>query len=552
MNQHIPIARLPPEVLGHVFTCLIAIMDKRPPQALHGVKSLGKNRWLLVTHVCHHWREVALRTPVLWTNISVEYGSVEGVEAFITRSGKVPLRVKVGNITNIERWQGTLQLLAGEMSRVEECELCVSEDTWKAFVQHFPPTVPLLRSLVIRVDGTIEPATREALSLLLSRSAAPCLKTLKVSFFMILWKKIVLPQSLTCLEVNSSKGGFSLEPGPNVAAAIGYMPVLQKLQLLHVLAPLHDHQQSLPSVISPVTLPRLRLLHISASALACVHFVDHLIILGDAAIHLHFHDYPANAASLLVPPLSSKMVSLEGPLEDLDRQMIRAVSLEKSELVFYKYDNPPTNQPSRYRLQIQFSSPMVQSGVPLSDLCSNLPLQNVSFLQARHMTCEKEVQPSWTNMLSAMSNIQTLHFLSPDIEPDDLIALLCARAGVPEERLQQPTFLLPNLKVLILEQVHFQTINAYHGSTSFAYALQDEIIARKKAGHQLEKVIVSQCVNMNDEDIKVLVEVVPVDWDESVEFESFDSENDEDSYDESVDTSDESMDTYHRNGWIDI
>ena len=542
MNQHVPIARLPPEVLGHIFACLVAIMEEYLP----GFGRLGSSpnyRWLSVTHVCHHWREVALRTPVLWTNISVQHSrSVERVEAFITRSRRAPLRVKVRVIQDIERWRGTLKLLAREMSRVEELELLVyeTEDMWKDVAQHFPPAAPLLRTLVIRVDGIIEPAIYGALVRFLSQSAAPNLKGLEVLSFRISWNKTILPQSLTRIVVDYSRGEFGQESCSSVAVAIGNLPVLEELKLLYVLAPLQVDMQSLPPVKSPITLPRLRFLDISASALACVHFVDHLIIPGDAAIHLHFVDYPANAGSLLVPALSSKMMFSAESSEDLDhRQMIRAVSLERSKLVFCNHDDFFATEPSQYRLQIQFPSPMVESGVALSDLCSNLPLQNVSFLRARHITCKKETQLSWINMLNAMSGVQTVHFSSLAVQLGDVVALLRARTGAssgsPKQQTASRTFVLPNLKILILEEVRFKEAGEHSdGVFSCVYGLRKEINARENAGHELEKVIVKRCINMNDDDIEILEEAVTVDWDNQVEFEPSDDEDDEDLYDEEM------------------
>src|ERR1700733_15289970 len=57
-----PIRRLPPELLGEIFRyCL--------PQNYH--EKGDHKAVMLPSHVCKHWRDVALSTPTLWTNIDL-------------------------------------------------------------------------------------------------------------------------------------------------------------------------------------------------------------------------------------------------------------------------------------------------------------------------------------------------------------------------------------------------------------------------------------------------------------------------------------------------
>ena len=61
-NALVPISLLPPEILAWVFH-LLAL--KEPP--FSGRRELG---WIRVTHVCRHWREVALDNSSLWAKIT--------------------------------------------------------------------------------------------------------------------------------------------------------------------------------------------------------------------------------------------------------------------------------------------------------------------------------------------------------------------------------------------------------------------------------------------------------------------------------------------------
>ena len=60
-NALVPISLLPPEILARVFHLIVL---EEPP--ISGGRSLG---WIRVTHVCRHWRQVALDDSSLWARI---------------------------------------------------------------------------------------------------------------------------------------------------------------------------------------------------------------------------------------------------------------------------------------------------------------------------------------------------------------------------------------------------------------------------------------------------------------------------------------------------
>lgn len=74
LNASRPALLLPTEVLAHIFL-------QAPPQllerfTLHEKIQVGnatRSIRLLISSVCHHWREVALGTPQLWSTISIQH-----------------------------------------------------------------------------------------------------------------------------------------------------------------------------------------------------------------------------------------------------------------------------------------------------------------------------------------------------------------------------------------------------------------------------------------------------------------------------------------------
>ncbi|KAJ7276743.1 hypothetical protein C8J57DRAFT_1583987, partial [Mycena rebaudengoi] len=89
-----PIRRLPPEILGEIFTFHFICGSST------SYPSSKRAPWLLA-QVCSHWRSVALGTPRMWSMIFAHLDFVgEGSavllwKLWLERSGTVPLSVKL-------------------------------------------------------------------------------------------------------------------------------------------------------------------------------------------------------------------------------------------------------------------------------------------------------------------------------------------------------------------------------------------------------------------------------------------------------------------------
>jgi hypothetical protein len=102
-----PVRRLPPELLAEVFVhCL-------PSQQIVATMA-GKRSILRPSHVCQHWRNVAVSTQRLWTSICVDaihYKSQTALaKAWLSRAGSCPLSIRV----EVSSWDfdaSTIQLI---------------------------------------------------------------------------------------------------------------------------------------------------------------------------------------------------------------------------------------------------------------------------------------------------------------------------------------------------------------------------------------------------------------------------------------------------------
>ncbi|KDR78217.1 hypothetical protein GALMADRAFT_245275 [Galerina marginata CBS 339.88] len=142
-----PVWDLPPEILSYIF---ILCLPRRPPQE---IKRSSLKRSFLLSRVNRHWRNVAKRTPQLWTTIylnlksfSDEEGHVCMPKIFLERSGACPLSI---GVNAKEHSTDILDFIIPLSLRWQR----ISFDTTVAMLQALHPIenrIPLLRMLEIK------------------------------------------------------------------------------------------------------------------------------------------------------------------------------------------------------------------------------------------------------------------------------------------------------------------------------------------------------------------------------------------------------------------
>ncbi|TFK50330.1 hypothetical protein OE88DRAFT_1645416 [Heliocybe sulcata] len=122
LNALLPVARLPEEILVHIFE-------------LVRIASRGELQWSCrlqeLSHVCRHWREVVFGRPMLWRTIVL--GRANYSEAALKRSGNAPLLVSgfLSSHESLRVWGTVLE----QLDRLEALNITTSmellEDTEK-------------------------------------------------------------------------------------------------------------------------------------------------------------------------------------------------------------------------------------------------------------------------------------------------------------------------------------------------------------------------------------------------------------------------------------
>ncbi|TFY52199.1 hypothetical protein EVG20_g10658 [Dentipellis fragilis] len=156
-----PLSRLPSEILVVIFRCLAGIQTTatfRPRTTVLNCKSGTTPRiltlgWILVTHVCRQWRQVAIDHALLWTHISFALGS-DWAERMLERSKMVPLVVREWNSATA-LYPDVLELLRHHLPHIHTFELCRPSDILEEVLPFLNQNAPMMHTLQL---GTKNPA----------------------------------------------------------------------------------------------------------------------------------------------------------------------------------------------------------------------------------------------------------------------------------------------------------------------------------------------------------------------------------------------------------
>ncbi|KAI0309527.1 hypothetical protein OF83DRAFT_1273158 [Amylostereum chailletii] len=174
-----PACRIPAELLSHIFGLLCvdwcpgeeqSSTNQEPEPADASPNNLG---WIVVTHVCRRWRQVALSTAILWSNINCRLSERWATEMF-TRARNSPATYVIDEGDSVEHHRAILsQHLSHlkEISGIEDRHATTSPapllesfdwemDSSNADVVSLPPNMfaghaPRLRSL--NLDCVVPP-----------------------------------------------------------------------------------------------------------------------------------------------------------------------------------------------------------------------------------------------------------------------------------------------------------------------------------------------------------------------------------------------------------
>ena len=198
INSMTDVARLPTEILCHIFLLLAADPTLKSHIPL-----------ISITQVCRHWRKVAIALPMLWTSLYPSM-SVRDVARSLRRSNGLPLDFTISGV------QGTAGHWEHFHEHIGRCRRIAIKDIPPEWIADLQPWLdnpaPLLEELVLSAVPSQSPISSD-LDLTFFDQTTPKL-------FKVRLDTIILPRSSFHLFLNITHLEFSFGHGPKIGCQI--------------------------------------------------------------------------------------------------------------------------------------------------------------------------------------------------------------------------------------------------------------------------------------------------------------------------------------------
>ena len=507
-----PVNRVPAEILAHIFL-FVNPCDFTPQDEDEASFHRRNFTWsaLIPSWVCQYWRDVALTTPALWTEVAIGSSSVELVDAYVSRSKLAPLRVWA-NIVSL-RSIHAFRLILGHFHRLQWLYLKFDpifpdQDMTTEFMDAITAnfiTAPKLLSVFVSHSSRISQAI--ILPISISPNTLPKLQELHIYYHRINWVDTTLPRSLTRLTIwNGSRYQYI---SSDVFQALKPLQKLTHLSLAYVLPTMIDHfAQFLPPISCVIPFPALQSLELAADMLACVHFLHHCELPDTTEVALLF-ELPCTVAQL--PLLAPSIPSLLRPRNvHSAEQPTYQLEVDWGDYTFHVHSNTRVDGVDKQQNAVE----ALQFLIPVSAtfarrFLSHLTFRDVTTLRICNVSLRGETSKAcyWNAMTSLLKSLRTLEVSHCD--PSILVPLLNTPAGhgLPSSR-------LPRLKHLILHDMMFRNPSGGY-PTSLAPDICSALLERDKRFHsnKLEKITLKECRYVDNLDVEILQKLAVVDWD---------------------------------------
>ncbi|KAI3621800.1 hypothetical protein WG66_015977 [Moniliophthora roreri] len=312
LNTLIPISRLPNELLARILAFCVSTLSSYRSQCLG------------VTHVCRHWRSVALNSPSVWT--APKFDKPTLARHMLERARSAPLSISYNQPQYDFRSQATNLLVETleQMTRIADIQLAVNHQTFQRMLPNFRRRAPLLQSFEMNSTNTQGDHDVRVLPDGFLGGHAPLLTSLKFSKLdvRIPWASSAL-NNLTSLIVyvpkrRGERGRPSLE---QILIALGRMTNLEVLELEEWPTSVDSFPPSI------VHLPRLRQFTLRFPLSACIILLNHLILPNSTQTRITCAAEGAQDCEPFFPCLS-RIFSAEASIDGAET-MIRTLLVQK-------------------------------------------------------------------------------------------------------------------------------------------------------------------------------------------------------------------------------
>ncbi|KAH8104642.1 hypothetical protein BXZ70DRAFT_921837 [Cristinia sonorae] len=524
LNSRLPIFRLPGEILVVIFLYYKAAMEAaahaqaQTSSPFHFLRARhSRFAWLRVTHVCHHWRTVALDAPQMWTSFHVTAQDCEFIREILERSKGMPLNIQA-SLDN-GRNPKPVQSILAEMHRVQTLEL----ELYPQMNHHLcnaavPFEAPRLQSLTLRSTEKQASSVTDMPSLF-DACHLPELRELIMFGYKPRWTSNIFAPTLTRLTL--SCWGRYATSFPTLLDALCRMSALEDLNVTGGSVSVSLAEQGEIAGRQAV-LPKLKHLNFTTSSMKMMYVIDCLVIPASCKTAFCLRSLDVVVSTSLAPLSDTILSKLSGATSVGSHTPFRTFAILKDPetpttiiLAFWKDLLPTSNldlgDASTPKPDLQVSV-MLYPVTPedIQEFCGTLPLREIEVLSVGLATCEMKPETSWSTLLILLQSLNTVR-LHDGAAAIGLYSMLTVYRGLSPSG--QREFYAPGMKVLVLDRIRMR--EAFHPDDDLVLELvADALQARKDSGSGVEQLVVKNCINMGAKDIEVLQpSVAEVIWD---------------------------------------
>ncbi|KAI0062543.1 hypothetical protein BV25DRAFT_1885251 [Artomyces pyxidatus] len=528
-NTLSPVHRLPPEILAMIFSFLA---DEYPPRRFvsYGLSKLG---WITVTHVCHHWRQVALDNPSLWGRDVCSHTNCSLVEERLARSKQSLLSIGSFYSADAVEWMPLMRTVFEEMHRIQDLSLTGEQEyLTNLLIEHFSKPAPFLHTLRVTTSwGYIQTPLAPVVSLPtnLFSGNAPRLRELVLVNCTTPWQPWIFTNlvhlEVTIAEYASRRG---LPTPEHLLSLLDVMTYLKFLKLVNVLPAEDGASLEESSMDHIITLPStLHTFHLAGEARPNSWFMQRLVIppLAHVYIELTSPDPDVETCHLSLPSLARHIATYAEPLKSISVDgrgsfflILKAWTFVLADKEFRDQDaifpalvesSPPPDQDPIVTIVFRWQSQKSNIDV-LSQTLQTLPVDEVQALFVKDSPHETQFTvAAWTNTLGRLRAVRSVS-VHDNGAWDFFKALILPEPS--QSGLLDPKLLFPDLRHITMRHVNFRAY-VYDAQVSVADGMQGVLMQRLPENYGLELLEIHRS-RIEMEDIKKLEELVPfVEWD---------------------------------------
>ncbi|KAG1781007.1 hypothetical protein EV702DRAFT_688250 [Suillus placidus] len=482
-NTLASIFSLPPEILVTIFTYIVEEENSKnytgiPPRG-------GAPTPMKVTHICRHWRQVALECPSLWTFIDCL--SARWVAIMLERSKEAALVVMYSAPDNHCTVEPLMQLLS-QLHRIKVLKMgSFSIDVDRIVDCLSSQPAPLLQIFKYRILESYDPIfSIRPLSNTIFQGCAPLLRSVElVECAFILTSDIFSRlRTLTLKQIENF-------PHPTLSQLLFTLKRMPDLELLTLELPSRIPENT--EHFDQVPLTRLRSIALGVCTIrTAASLFSHLVLPGDASIALYLEEIESLQSfsdifsAIYKDPESFPIIRSLGAIFSDDTFIVQF-----STSLAFKSEYSWNNRNGDIRLFINFryaSNPAI-----IFDICRMIPHRKIQSLSVS--TSLDLSQNFWRAGFADLPELESIH-LSTTLIAGFILAFLTVGVSIAH----------PLLRALELENIDIGC-NELEG-------LRDVARMRAKGGVDIHRLGLTDCRNVMEWNVQLLKKVVAdVDWD---------------------------------------